>query len=155
MSARTLRIVAGVLGLALLAIAAGLLIGWTWVGNTSTAAKSGVSITSVKATPGQIEPIDVLTIGTGLHNAADRLDNVTVELTVYDQAGNAVLHEKQSSVGLSHDADQAVYWIWRIPQRLQDGPYAVGIAVYDTGSRALLARNDQAATFRVARSGDR
>ncbi len=150
MTARTLRVGILVLGVALLAVAAGLAIGWSWPGR-AVPAKPAVSITAVTATPSRIEPVDVLTIGTTLYNASGRLDDVTVELAVYDDAGTPVLHERQSGLGISAEASQAVYWVWRIPQRLQDGPYVVGITVSETGGKAVLARNDNAATFQVAR----
>lgn len=148
MSARTLRTGLLGLGVVVLAVAAGFTTGWTWAAPT---AKPAVTITAASATPENIEPIDVLTIGTTLYNSSQRLDDVTVELDVYDSAGNRVLHERQSGVGISGDTSQAVYWVWRIPQRLHDGSYEVGITVYETETSRLLARDDSAAAFQVAR----
>jgi hypothetical protein len=151
MSARTLGMRIVWLGVAVIVVAAGLIVGWVQVAQGSNV-ESSVSVSSVTATPAKIAPIDVLTIGTTFHNTAARLDNVTVELEVYDETGNVVLRERQSGVGISQDTNQAVYWVWRIPQRLQDGPYVVGITIYETESGSLLDREDSGATFTVARS---
>jgi hypothetical protein len=115
----------------------------------AVASTAGVRVASVDATPSEIEQMDVLTIGTRLHNAGAQVDNVTVQLDIYNESGQAVLHERQSGLALYSGGGQSVYWEWRIPQRVGAGDYAVGVTVYDTASKALLAREDRAATFTV------
>lgn len=143
--------------LAMAAIALGgmLVLGWTngrasgQASERVAATAAGVQVAGVVATPGEIEQLDVLTVGTRLRNGGSQVDNVTVELDIYNELGQAVLHERQSGLALYSGGVQSVYWEWRIPQRVGAGDYAVGISVYDTASETLLARQDRAATFTV------
>ena len=109
-----------------------------------------VKVAGVVVTPADIDQLDVLTISTRLRNSGGQVDNVTVELDVYNDQGQAVLHERQSGLALYSGGAQSVYWEWRVPQRVTAGDYRVGVAVYDTASKKLLARQDQGAMFTVS-----
>lgn len=115
----------------------------------SAARGGGVTIAEIAATPAIISPIDVLTIRTTVANDGMTVDDLTVRMVVWDASGQAVLQERQSGVGLDSRDRRAVYWVWRIPDRLSDGAYGIEMVVLDRNSN-LLARASLDTAFVVA-----
>ncbi|MBI2953802.1 MAG: hypothetical protein HYY30_05770 [Chloroflexi bacterium] len=108
-------------------------------------------VTGIAATPKTLAPIDVLTVSTSVANDASRVDGLTVQMVVFDETGEPVLQEKQSNIGIAQNGKQAVYWVWRIPDRLADGTYAIQMTVLSGGEREV-ASDTRDAAFRVDRS---
>lgn len=66
--------------------------------------------------------------------------------------GDPVLEERQTGLNVSHNGKRSVYWTWRVPDRLNDGLYAVDMTVVGAGDKAL-ATDTKDAAFKVDRSG--
>lgn len=113
--------------------------------------RNGVELVETEATPAVIDHLNVLTIGTTFANNDGRLDGLTVAIDVRSKDGTSVLREKQSGVGVDAGEEQSVYWVWRIPQRVPQGDYVIGVDVLGAGGQKVLASNPQAARFTVAR----
>ncbi|TAK34909.1 MAG: hypothetical protein EPO21_08020 [Chloroflexota bacterium] len=125
------------------------------VTNTSPAGTTGqdraaVELVETEATPAVIDHLNVLTIGTTFENNDRRLDGLTVAIDVRSTDGTSVLHEKQSGVGVDAGDQQSVYWVWRIPQRVPQGDYVIGVDVLGAGGQTMDS-NPRAASFTVAR----
>lgn len=112
--------------------------------------KPGVRVANIAATPGSVSPVEVLTVSTTLTNDAPAVDNLTVKMVVRNETGEPVLQERQSGIGLAQDDKRSVYWVWRIPNRLADGPYEIEMSVLNGGENVLAADTKEAA-FRVER----
>ena len=113
--------------------------------------RSRVELVETEATPAVIEHLNVLTIGTTFANNDGRLDGLTVAIDVRSSDGTSVLREKQSGVGVDAGDEQSVYWVWRIPQRVHQGDYVIGVDVLGAGGQPVLASDPEAARFTVAR----
>ncbi len=135
--------VAAIMALALATIIVSPLAGAT------TTAQPAINVAKISATPNTISPIDVLTVSTTMTNNNKRVDGLTVNMVVRDQTGQVVLQQKQSGIGLTDR--QSVYWEWRIPDRLTDGPYAIEMTVLDHNGQ-VLASGVKDAAFQVDRT---
>ncbi|MBI2953352.1 MAG: hypothetical protein HYY30_03495 [Chloroflexi bacterium] len=111
----------------------------------------GVKVTNIRATPVQVNPIDVLTINTTVANDVAAVDDVTIEMIVRDEFGHPVLEERQTRINISHNDKRTVYWSWRIPDRLNDGSYAIDVNVVGAGGN-VLATDTNYAAFEVDKS---
>ena len=108
-----------------------------------------VRVVEVKATPGVVEPIEVLTLNTTMYNESERADGLVVEQTVTAPNGEMVQNMRQRNVGVDPSDDMAVYWVWRIPQRLDDGTYSVQVTVYEPDGSTIIDRELERDAFAV------
>lgn len=108
-----------------------------------------VRVVEIKATPGVVEPIEVLTLNTTMYNESERADGLVVELTVTAPNGETVQNMRQRNVGVDPSDDMAVYWVWRIPQRLDDGTYSVQVTVYEPDGSTVIDREQEVEAFAV------
>lgn len=111
-----------------------------------------VEVTEIKTTPGLVEPIDVLTLNTTVHNSSERADGLVLEITVTDPSGQTVQNMRQRNIGVDPSDDMAVYWVWRIPQRLSDGTYSVQVTVYEPDGVSILSQSQKREAFAVMKS---
>ncbi len=115
-------------------------------------ARPEVQVVEIKTTPGLVEPIDVLTLNTTMHNNAERADGLVVEITVKDQGGQTVQEMRQLNIGVHPSDDMAVYWVWRIPQRVNEGTYSVQVTVYDPDGTRVIAQEQKTEAFAVMKT---
>jgi len=111
-----------------------------------------VKAAQARVTPDPVFAPDVSTISVTLSSTGSQLDNLTAELIVSDESGHIQLRERQGGITLPAGGSQTIYWEWRIPQRLEKGPYGVVVNILDARGEFVYRSPTPLTSFRVEAS---
>ncbi len=101
-------------------------------------------------TPDPASILDTATFATTFQASSEISEPLRAQLEVRSAAdGATVLTMSQSGFRVPAEGRRAVYWEWRVPDRVAPGSYTVSVKAVGVNSGTVYGEEQKAATFQV------